>query len=245
MGVTGFNSISKANRIGHIGYWLGEEYSGRGIMTRAVRALTDHGFATLELNRITIAAAVGNTKSRAIAERCGFRLEGIARGAEWLYDHFVDHAIYAITRADWEVRQGDAPAVTALRAIDLNAALELWQATDGIGMTAEETPDMLAAFLNCNPGISSAAIMDDRLVGAVMGGHDGRRGYLYHLAVAPEYRGRGLARRLIERTTAELVSLGLSKATIMVYSANPAGQAFWQHLGWDLRNDLNAMQIHL
>jgi ribosomal-protein-serine acetyltransferase len=102
VGVTGFNAINKTNRIGHIGYWLGEEHSGNGIMTRAVRALTDHGFATLGLNRITIAEAVRNAKSRAVAERLGFRLEGIAREAEWLYDHFVDHAIYAVTRADWE-----------------------------------------------------------------------------------------------------------------------------------------------
>jgi ribosomal-protein-serine acetyltransferase len=102
VGVTGFNSISKANRIGHIGYWLGEAYSGRGIMTRSVRALTEHGFTTLDLNRITIAAAVGNARSRAVAERLGFRMEGIAREAEWLYDHFVDHALYAVTRADWD-----------------------------------------------------------------------------------------------------------------------------------------------
>ncbi len=113
MGVTGFNSIIKAKRIGHIGYWLGEEHAGQGIMTRAVKVLTEHGFATLGLNRITIAAAVGNDKSRAVAERLGFRLEGIARDAEWLYDHFVDHAIYAVTRADW-----DALSATALQATE-------------------------------------------------------------------------------------------------------------------------------
>ncbi len=101
-GVTGFNSINQANRVGNIGYWLGEEYSGRGIMTRSVKALTDHGFKTLGLNRIAIAAAVENAKSRAVAQRLGFRIEGIAREAEWLYDHFVDHAVYAMLRADWD-----------------------------------------------------------------------------------------------------------------------------------------------
>jgi ribosomal-protein-serine acetyltransferase len=112
VGVTGFNSISRVDRIGHIGYWLGEEYSGQGMMTRAVRALTGHGFETLGLNRITIAAAVGNGKSRAIAERLGFRLEGISREAEWLYDHFVDHALYAIIRSDWDASAeiGSVPA---------------------------------------------------------------------------------------------------------------------------------------
>ena len=71
-------------------------------MTRAVRAIVGHGFIHLSLNRIVIAAATGNLKSRAVAERAGFHLEGIAREAEWLYGRVVDHAIYALTRSDWE-----------------------------------------------------------------------------------------------------------------------------------------------
>ncbi len=101
VGVTGFNSICRTNSIGHIGYWLGREHRGRGIMTRAVQALTAHAFDTLGLNRVAIAAATGNLPSRAIPERLGYCFEGVARGAEWLYDHFVDHAIYALTQADW------------------------------------------------------------------------------------------------------------------------------------------------
>jgi len=100
-GVTGFNEISKANRSGQIGYWLGEEHTGRGIMTASVRALVDYGFSTIGLNRATIAAATGNRRSRAVAERLGFELEGVAREAGWLYDHFEDHALYAMTASRW------------------------------------------------------------------------------------------------------------------------------------------------
>jgi ribosomal-protein-serine acetyltransferase len=102
VGVVSYNSIDQSNRTGHIGYWMGQDHQGRGIMTRAVRAIVGHGFIHLSLNRIVIAAATGNLKSRAVAERAGFHLEGIAREAEWLYGRVVDHAIYALTRSDWE-----------------------------------------------------------------------------------------------------------------------------------------------
>jgi ribosomal-protein-serine acetyltransferase len=105
VGVVSYNSVDQSNRTGHIGYWMGQEHQGRGIMTRAVRALVEHGFSYLGLNRIVIAAATGNLKSRAVAERAGFLLEGIAREAEWLYGRVVDHAIYAMTRSDWDARQ--------------------------------------------------------------------------------------------------------------------------------------------
>jgi ribosomal-protein-serine acetyltransferase len=102
VGVTGFNEISRMNRIGQIGYWLGEAYQGRGIMTRSVRALIEHGFAAMKLNRITITAATGNRASRSIAEKLGLRIEGTAREAEWLYDHYVDTVRYAILAREWQ-----------------------------------------------------------------------------------------------------------------------------------------------
>jgi ribosomal-protein-serine acetyltransferase len=100
--VTGFNEIRKADRIGHIGYWLGREHQGRGIMIASVRALMNHGFKKLGLNRQCISAAVDNVRSRAIPEHLGFRFEGIAREAEWVYDHFKDLARYAITLREWQ-----------------------------------------------------------------------------------------------------------------------------------------------
>ena len=101
VGVVSFNEIHRSNRTGHLGYWLGAAHRGRGIATAACRALMQYGFDTLGLNRIVLAAATGNTRSRALAARLGLRLEGAAREAEWLYDRFVDHAVYAITRSEW------------------------------------------------------------------------------------------------------------------------------------------------
>lgn len=108
VGVTSFNEISKINRIGEIGYWLGEAQQGRGIMTRSVRALIEHGFANMKLNRITITAATGNRASRSIAEKLGLRMEGTAREAEWLYDHYVDLVRYAVLAREWEAMADQA-----------------------------------------------------------------------------------------------------------------------------------------
>lgn len=100
VGVCGYNRIDRANRCGHIGYWLSAEAQGRGIMSRGVAALTSYGFAARDLHRQTIACAVENRASAGVAERCGYQFEGISRDAEWLYDHFVSHRNYARLRSD-------------------------------------------------------------------------------------------------------------------------------------------------
>ena len=93
VGVGGFNEYVWKKKIGYIGYWLGERYQGNGIMTQVISSLTRYGFNELALNRLDIRAATGNLKSRAIPERLGYTLEGHIREAEWLYDHYVDHAV--------------------------------------------------------------------------------------------------------------------------------------------------------
>jgi ribosomal-protein-serine acetyltransferase len=101
-GVVGYHPIDWLNRAVSIGYWLAESQQGAGIMTASCRALVDHAFCGLNLNRVTIACATHNTRSRAIPERLGFFHEGIRRDAEWLYDHFVDHAIYSQLQREWQ-----------------------------------------------------------------------------------------------------------------------------------------------
>jgi ribosomal-protein-serine acetyltransferase len=88
-----------------VGYWLSEELQGRGLVTAACRAMVDHAFEELELNRVSIACATENIKSCAIPERLGFRQEGVVRQAEWLYDHFVDHVLYATLVGEWQTQR--------------------------------------------------------------------------------------------------------------------------------------------
>jgi ribosomal-protein-serine acetyltransferase len=96
IGLIGYNHLDKQNRIGSIGYWLAANYQGKGIMTSACKAICDYGFTTLKLNRLVITCATENKSSRAIPERLGFIHEGTMRDAEWLYDRFVNHEIYAL-----------------------------------------------------------------------------------------------------------------------------------------------------
>lgn len=102
VGVAGFNQINRANQTAYIGYWLGKDYQGNGIMTRVAQALTDYAFTELKLNKVEIRAAVENTKSRAVPERLGFVQEGTLRQAEWLYDHYVDTVVYGMLAAEWK-----------------------------------------------------------------------------------------------------------------------------------------------
>jgi|SRR5271166_2614777 len=97
-------NVDWSNRWTALSYWLDAAHQGQGIMTACCRAMISHGFDTWKLNRITIECATQNTRSRAIAERLGFKLEGIIRGIEWLQDRYVDHAIYGLLGSDYANR---------------------------------------------------------------------------------------------------------------------------------------------
>jgi len=101
VGAISYNFIDHSNRIAHIGYWLASDHQGKGVMTKACRAMIDHAFGDLRLNRVEIRCASGNMKSRAIPQRLGFQQEGVQRQAEWLYDHFVDLVIYGMLASEW------------------------------------------------------------------------------------------------------------------------------------------------
>lgn len=100
-GVVDFHEIDDKNKVTSIGYWMGEEYKGRGLLTRACRFLFSYAFDELGMNRIEIRAATENVKSRGVPERLGFRQEGIIRQAAKLYDEYTDHAVYGMLKSEW------------------------------------------------------------------------------------------------------------------------------------------------
>ena len=100
-GQIGYNYLDWVNRKTEIGYWLGERFEGRGLMTKACRALVAHAFDELKLNRVEMQCAVQNRKSRRIPERLGFRQEGTLLQAEWVRDHFNDLVVYAMLADEW------------------------------------------------------------------------------------------------------------------------------------------------
>ena len=101
VGVITFHKIDNANRKTSIGYWLSSSHQGKGIVSNSCARLIEHAFTDLGLNRVNIRAAEDNIRSRRVAERLGLVYEGTSRQSEWLYDHFVNHAIYATVADEW------------------------------------------------------------------------------------------------------------------------------------------------
>ena len=102
VGVLGLNWVDWDNRSFGLGYWLSEDSTGKGIITKSCYRLIDHCFTTQRLHRSVIEVAVENHSSISVAERLGMRLEGTSRDREWLYDHYVDSVMYAITSSEWK-----------------------------------------------------------------------------------------------------------------------------------------------
>lgn len=101
-GVISFNTLDFRNKIGTIGYWLGESFQGKGIMTTSVHALIAHGFNDLQLNRLQLFAAVENKPSRSVAERLKFTQEGILKENEWIDGKPIDQALYRLLKSEWD-----------------------------------------------------------------------------------------------------------------------------------------------
>jgi N-acetylglutamate synthase len=116
---------------------------------------------------------------------------------------------------------------------DYDAAIELWKRLEGLEIAEGDDRESICRFLGQNRGLSRVATDGPRMVGAALCGHDGHRGYIYHLAVDPKYQGRGLGKRLVNECLDGLRGAGLQRANIMVADDNPRGREFWKRCGWE------------
>ena len=124
---------------------------------------------------------------------------------------------------------------------DYDAAIELWKKVEGLDVAEGDDRETIRRFLQRNPGLSRIATVGSLPVGAVLCGHDGRRGYIYHLAVDPAYHGLGIGRRLIAECLEGLKRAGLERANILVAKDNPRGLEFWRRSGWEDLEGATAM----
>jgi putative acetyltransferase len=115
----------------------------------------------------------------------------------------------------------------------------LWQACDGVGLSDADSRDNIRSYLERNPEMSFVAIDNSKIVGAILSGHDGRRGFIHHLAVDAEYRRQRIGRRLVEKSLTVLKSIGIQKCHIFIFNNNTGGIKFWQKIGWTYRSDLS------
>lgn len=128
---------------------------------------------------------------------------------------------------------------------DYAEVLALWQRTQGIGLSGADELEAIRVFLERNPGLCYTASIGQEIIGTVLCGFDGRRGYLYHLAIDSAYRHQGIGRALLQRSLDELHRMGGQKCHLMVYFENTDAQAFYRQVGWDLRQDIVIMSKDL
>ena len=119
--------------------------------------------------------------------------------------------------------------------------LALWRQCEGIGLSEADSRENIQAYLQRNPGMSFLATADGAVVGAVLCGHDGRRGYLHHLAVDPRFRRHGIGRQLVDRCLGALQQAGIQKCNLFIFNRNRDGIAFWKDVGWTPRTDISVI----
>ena len=123
---------------------------------------------------------------------------------------------------------------------DYEEVSALWHSIKGFAIRSlDDSREGIEKFLKRNPATSVVAIEDNRIVGAILCGHDGRRACFYHVCVAPDYRRKGIGADMVEATLKALKEEEISKVNLIAFATNELGNAFWQELGWTKREDLN------
>lgn len=122
---------------------------------------------------------------------------------------------------------------------DYDKVFALWLSCKGMGLNnLDDSKDGIAVFLERNPKTCFVAVNDEEIIGAIITGHDGRRGYIYHTAVSPEHRRQGIAKRLVEAALDALKEQGINKAALLVFERNKNGNEFWENIGFTVRSDV-------
>ena len=122
---------------------------------------------------------------------------------------------------------------------DYDDVYALWLSCKGMGLNdLDDSKEGIARYLKRNPETCFVALDGEKIVGVIMSGHDGRRGFIHHTAVSPEHRRRGIAKRLAEAALNALKALEINKVALLVFERNKDGNAFWEKLGFTARNDV-------
>lgn len=123
---------------------------------------------------------------------------------------------------------------------DYDGVHELWMTIKGFGIrSVDDSREGVERFLKRNPSTSVVAEEDGKIVGGILCGHDGRRGCLYHVCVHEDYRRKGIGKAMVVRAMDKLKEENISKVSLIAFTKNDIGNAFWNTIGWTERLDLN------
>ena len=129
---------------------------------------------------------------------------------------------------------------------DYEKVYALWMSCKNMGFNdIDDSKEGIARFLERNPNTSFVAIENDELLGIILGGHDGRRGYIYHMSVAENQRKKGIGSSLVKKCLESFKNEKISKVALLVFKYNETGNAFWEKQGFILREDINYRNIGL
>ena len=121
---------------------------------------------------------------------------------------------------------------------DYERVIELMHDTPGVKVRSADSRQAVERYLARNPGLSFVALKNNEIIGCAMCGHDGRRGYLQHVLVLPEYRRQGIASKLVDRCLSQLENIGIFKSYVDVVVDNDLARKYWNNRGWTKRDDI-------
>lgn len=122
---------------------------------------------------------------------------------------------------------------------DYDKVYNLWMSCVGMGLNnLDDSREGITKFILRNPDICLVAENDSEIIGVIMVGNDGRRGYIYHTAIHPDCRKQGIAKKLVDVAMNQLFEIGINKVALVVFDRNETGNAFWESQGFTVRNDL-------
>lgn len=129
--------------------------------------------------------------------------------------------------------------ITKMTIDDYDEIYTLWLSCSGIGLNSlDDSKDGIEKFLKRNPDTCFVAKDKSKIIGAILAGNDGRRGYIYHTAVAPDYQRNGIGKALVNKAVDALGKIGTNKVALVVFDKNKSGNAFWNKIGFSARDDL-------
>lgn len=205
---------------GHIGYCIRPSERGKGY-GNIILSETLKKAAEINIPRALLTCDENNAPSRHVIENNGGMLERIENG-----------------RCYYWIQLDSASGIREIHPDDYPEMMDLWKNTPGMGISEADSEIRIREFILNNPGLSFCYKEENRIVGTSLCGNDHRRGYIYHTAVLPEFRGRGIGRMLVEKNLGKLREAGIEKCHLFVFADNALGNSFWRSTGWTKRNDI-------
>jgi len=212
------------------------EYWGRGCGTEVTRLMLGYAFEVLGLHRVDLRVAAYNERAIRCYEKSGFHLEGIERDSFFVDGQWHDDLLMAALREEWERESAacdwaNEVSIRSYRAADYPLVKALWEAAE-VSLGPSDTADVLARKLCLDRVRFLVAEADGKLVGTAMGNVERASGWVRRVAVHPDYRRRGIGRRLVGAIEQALVVLGARRLNLLTHEENGAAIALYEGLGY-------------